>query len=69
MEAISRFNAALLARELPEELVQVIFFTTLKENIPVLALHGIDVTLYMFLVLQVTIFFRARIESPRLPLY
>ena len=60
-------NAALLARELPEELVQVIFFTTLKENIPVLALHGIDAYLIhvsRFTRLQSS--FRARIESPRL---
>jgi glycosyltransferase involved in cell wall biosynthesis len=35
-------NAALLTRELPEELVEVIFFTTLQENIATLAAHGIE---------------------------
>lgn len=35
-------NAALLTRELSKELVEVIFFTTLEENIDMLATHGIE---------------------------
>lgn len=35
-------NAALLTRELPKEMAEVIFFTTLQENIATLASHGIE---------------------------
>lgn len=35
-------NAAMLTRDLPKELVEVVFFTTLQENIATLATHNID---------------------------
>lgn len=38
-------NAALLTLELPDELVDVVFFTTLEENIATLVSHGIDAQL------------------------
>jgi len=60
-------NAALLARELPEELVEVVFFTTLQENISVLALHGIAAEpLYSSCFAKIKSRFRQRITSAKL---
>ena len=38
-------NAALLTRDLPDDLVEVTYFTTLKENVYTLSTYGINATL------------------------
>ena len=38
-------NAALLTRDLPDDLVEVSYFTTLKENVYTLSTYGISATL------------------------
>ena len=45
-------NAALITKELPEQCVQTVFFTTLEENVCVLASHGIQAELLEFSLFQ-----------------
>jgi len=60
-------NAALLTRELPKELAEVIFFTTLQENIATLAIHGIEAkTIHLSLFAKTGAYFRRRITDARL---
>ena len=60
-------NAALITRELPTELVQVLFFTTLDENVATLGSYGIQAK-----IIQLSFFDKARalvrkeITNPRL---
>ena len=57
-------NAALLTRELPAELVDILFFTTLKENISALSKYGIKAKL-----IRLTLFDKALIYFRRLALH
>lgn len=60
-------NAAKLTRELPKELVEVIFFTTLQENISILATHNIDASiLHLTFIAKLRAFCRKQITHPRL---
>lgn len=60
-------NAALLVKELPEELVQTLFFTTLRENIEKLAKHGIQAKIiHLSFVLKASAYLRRVLYSPRL---
>jgi len=54
-------NAALLARELPPDLCEPVFFTTLKENIETLAGYEVDVNL-----ISLSFFDKVRTSSRRL---
>jgi len=60
-------NAALLARELPPSLVEVVYFTTLSENVGTLLKFGIKADLIQIsTVSKVFIYFRRLITEPRL---
>lgn len=60
-------NAALLTRGLPKEMVVVIFFTTLQENIATLATHGIEARLInLSFIAKLRAFLRNRIVDARL---
>lgn len=58
-------NAALIARELPDHLVHIEYFTTVKENVNVLKSYGIKVRLINLSFLsKATSYLRMRITNP-----
>lgn len=60
-------NAALLTRELPKELVEVIWFSTLPGNISTLSTHGIEANpIHMSFFRKIRAFLRRRITNTRL---
>jgi glycosyltransferase involved in cell wall biosynthesis len=60
-------NAALLTREVPKELAEVIFFTTVQENISTLATHGINAkTIFLSFFEKSRAFLRKRISDTSL---
>jgi len=60
-------NAALLTKELPEQLVQTIFFTTLEENVFTLASYGIQAEFVKLSLFQKVIaYLRRLVVNPRI---
>ena len=45
-------NAAFLLRELPNDICELVFFTTLADNVVTLAVYGIQAELIQFSILQ-----------------